>query len=120
MIQVFFFQAKNKNFVLRSSKPEYFCIESISKNIWWHMRTTNLGMMYIFVSQALFLRPIDRFESVHTCCENDNILQSCRDVWILICLANTFMQHTYTHTVYTTHVLMQHHSLYSLRRLRQL
>ena len=41
----------------------YFCIESISKNIWWHMRTTNLGMMYIFVSQALFLMPtIDRFE----------------------------------------------------------
>ena len=74
----------------------YFCIESISKNIWWHMRTTNLGMMYIFVSQALFLRPIDRFESVHTCCENDNILQSCRNGWILICWANTFMQHTYT------------------------
>jgi hypothetical protein len=54
------------------------------------------GMMYIFVSHALFLRPIDRFESVHTCCENDNILQSCRDGWILICWANIFMQHTYT------------------------
>ena len=60
MIQVFFFQAKK---LCAEVIQTYFCIESISKNIWWHMRTTNLGMMYIFVSHALFLRPtIDRFE----------------------------------------------------------